>query len=79
MDGRCRLNGFDGFAVAISSTFILSFPLVLMEVIALVSSCSYIFILLPLLLRLILYGEDHEDRRTTNDEYNLYRYLYLLP
>ena len=39
----------------------------------------YIFILLPLLLRLIPYGGDHEDRRTTNVEDNLYRYMYLLP
>ena len=39
----------------------------------------YIFILLPLLLRLIPYGGDHEDRRTPNNEDNLFRYLYLLP
>ena len=37
-----------------------------------------IFILLPFLLHLIPCGGEHEDRRTTNDEDNHYRYLYLL-
>ena len=56
-----------------------SFVLVLSHHCRIRNHTVYIFILFLLLLRLIPYGGDHDDRRTTNDEDDLYRYLYLLP